>query len=74
MIKSPRTLLVSHQPPGLSELLATKGVLMLNHWRDQGCGVGAGVGIARSHCNEPGVGPGVGVNQTASTPIPERFV
>ena len=36
--------------------------------RDQGCGVG--VRVARSRGNEPGVG----VNQTASTPTPEHFV
>ena len=41
---------------------------------EQGCGVGvrAGVGVARSRGNHPGVG--VGVDQIASTPTPERFV
>ena len=38
----------------------------------QGCGVGAGVGVAGSRGNEPGVG--VGVDQIALTPTPERCV
>ena len=39
-----------------------------------GVGVGAGVGVVQSRGNEPGVRAGVGVDQTASTPIPERFI
>ena len=66
----------SHQM-GCSEMLNDKRIpnLALNSNRkhlDQGCGVGARVGVARSRGNEQGVG--VGVDQTASIPTPERFV
>ena len=43
---------------------------IVGNCQEQGCGVGAGVGVARSRGKEPGVG----VDQTASTPTPERFV
>ena len=42
----------------------------------QECGIGVviRIGVTRNRGNEPGVGVGVGVDQTARIPTPERFV
>ena len=48
-------------------------LFMKNSTLHQGCGVVVGVGVARSRGNVPGVEVRVGVDQTASTPTPERF-
>ena len=54
-------------------------MLLLRHQNEphkQGCGIGAeaGVRVARSRGNEQGAGVGVGFDQTALTPAPERLV